>query len=692
MTIIFPPFASVGKADLSLRRGDLQPPDKPEPRGKVIGPQLVRFSGSDQPLKTKVLWFTPEGFAQQAGGLSDVSQDAPRELNELLQTQSIAVVTPKLLQTDAIAQQTDADKKPFEYAGVTLRLRDPFDPRKTDPVAVYQKIVKKPGYAQGIPVYALHSKYFSDFNNIYFKDPKEIDRILAHHDSGVRNNPENRNYAKEIVMLHFANASAYLSPLVGEPLSKSEERALEGKVEWHDKGKLHRLGPISTTISNDWGTAPTWLALKHRFPERYEAMSRGYYFHNEISAYIPLHVLKRAMDLEDAPIMWSPREMQKGAGPMCVALESGLGELRPNSGDFYFMDSNYHKSVMQRERYDNALFHRGRQRSMHHGVAPYFTPVENPYLRKLPEDPEDYGFASLNPKALDPKESLEERLKWMDEYKRANRVAGQKYLGLDVDPDAEPYIWVGRADFGQKGLEMVLENAEHILRKNPKAQLIFLCGPVDEKAKPFVDFMKQRYKGRVAIRETFSSHLTVVRALAASKWFMIPSIYEPFGIAQLQAMVLGTPPIATPVDGLKSTITDRSFHPIESVSEKDQYGRTGIFLRPFDPEIFQVIDYQQTIFDKKPGYRFDPSPNRAPLPENIRYTTACFKEAVNKSFRLPDEAVYEMGLNAIRYVREMHDWKRIVRQFYLPALANAENAAIVRRQKTASGEKLKATA
>ncbi|MFL6301697.1 MAG: glycosyltransferase family 4 protein [Terriglobales bacterium] len=51
-------------------------------------------------------------------------------------------------------------------------------------------------------------------------------------------------------------------------------------------------------------------------------------------------------------------------------------------------------------------------------------------------------------------------------------------------------------------------------------------------------------------------HATLFQAIAAADLFVFPSIHEPFGLAAAEAMALGTPVIASAVDGLPEFIED----------------------------------------------------------------------------------------------------------------------------------------
>jgi len=108
---------------------------------------------------------------------------------------------------------------------------------------------------------------------------------------------------------------------------------------------------------------------------------------------------------------------------------------------------------------------------------------------------------------------------------------------------------VGRLT-SQKGLDLVEHVLEEILQEN--LQLVVL-GTGDKKyANMFLDF-EAKYPGKLKAFITFDSALAK-RIYAGSDIFLMPSLFEPCGLAQMISLKYGTLPIVRETGGLKDTV------------------------------------------------------------------------------------------------------------------------------------------
>jgi starch synthase len=131
----------------------------------------------------------------------------------------------------------------------------------------------------------------------------------------------------------------------------------------------------------------------------------------------------------------------------------------------------------------------------------------------------------------------------------------------DVDP-AQPYvIFVGRITH-QKGLEHLLEAAPSI---DPRAQLVLCAGAPDTPE------IGERVRARIAeleraiwIEEMLPKP-EVIQLLTHATVFVCPSIYEPMGIVNLEAMACETAVVASRVGGIPEVVAD---------------GETGFLVEP----------------------------------------------------------------------------------------------------------------
>ncbi|WP_457628085.1 glycogen synthase [Oceanithermus sp.] len=135
------------------------------------------------------------------------------------------------------------------------------------------------------------------------------------------------------------------------------------------------------------------------------------------------------------------------------------------------------------------------------------------------------------------------------ERKRRNRVALLAVLRLD--PGLPAVGAVTRLTW-QKGFDLVLEVLPRILDLG--VNFVLLGTGEAELERGFAE-MARRYPRRVAFRAAFDE-VRAHRIYGGADYFLMPSRYEPCGLAQMIAMRYGTPPIARATGGLADTVED----------------------------------------------------------------------------------------------------------------------------------------
>jgi alpha-maltose-1-phosphate synthase len=162
---------------------------------------------------------------------------------------------------------------------------------------------------------------------------------------------------------------------------------------------------------------------------------------------------------------------------------------------------------------------------------------------------------------------------------------------LGIDPDRPAVVFVGRIT-RQKGLPYFLRAAEQL---PPEVQLVLCAGAPDTPAilaevTGLVDELRSKRSGVVWI-EQMLPRPELVAVLAAGTVFACPSIYEPLGIVNLEAMAVGLPVVGTATGGIPEVVDDGVtgwLVPIEQVQDG-----TGT---PLDPDRF-VSDLAATLND-----------------------------------------------------------------------------------------------
>jgi starch synthase len=127
---------------------------------------------------------------------------------------------------------------------------------------------------------------------------------------------------------------------------------------------------------------------------------------------------------------------------------------------------------------------------------------------------------------------------------------------LGVDPDLPTVVWVGRVT-PQKGVGHLLDMAARLA---PQTQFVFLAGAAD--TPEFGAEMRGRATAVAATHralhwiEGMLPKADVIQLLSHSTVFVCPSVYEPFGLVNLEAMACGLPVVATAVGGIPEIVED----------------------------------------------------------------------------------------------------------------------------------------
>jgi alpha-maltose-1-phosphate synthase len=154
-----------------------------------------------------------------------------------------------------------------------------------------------------------------------------------------------------------------------------------------------------------------------------------------------------------------------------------------------------------------------------------------------------------------------------DEYRPDPRTGILTRYG--VDPGRPYVIFVGRIT-RQKGVPVLLRAASALI---PEAQLVLLAGAADTpeqlaEVTELVDGLRATRSGVIWIPEMLPKP-EVIQLLTHATVFAIPSVYEPLGIVNLEAMACGTAVVGSRTGGIPEVVAD---------------GETGLLVPPGEPE------------------------------------------------------------------------------------------------------------
>jgi starch synthase len=160
-----------------------------------------------------------------------------------------------------------------------------------------------------------------------------------------------------------------------------------------------------------------------------------------------------------------------------------------------------------------------------------------------------------------------------------------------MDPDRRAVVFVGRIT-RQKGLPYLLRAARLL---PPDVQLVLCAGAPDTpeilaEVTAGVQLLQSERDGVVWL-DRLLSQTELSAVLTASTVFVCPSVYEPLGIVNLEAMACGLPVVGTATGGIPEVVDDGvtgRLVPIDQATDG-----TGT---PLDPDRF-VADLAATLVE-----------------------------------------------------------------------------------------------
>ena len=149
----------------------------------------------------------------------------------------------------------------------------------------------------------------------------------------------------------------------------------------------------------------------------------------------------------------------------------------------------------------------------------------------------------------------------VEKYRSRTPVDVRRKFGI-----TGPFIlFVGRIS-RQKGTDVLLKAAENL---NRDVTLVLAATSPDTEELLLEVTERVKSNPRVLWINEMVDEETLVSLYSEAEVFVCPSVYEPFGIINLEAMACGTPVVASGVGGILEVVLD---------------GETGILVPPSDPD------------------------------------------------------------------------------------------------------------
>jgi alpha-maltose-1-phosphate synthase len=161
---------------------------------------------------------------------------------------------------------------------------------------------------------------------------------------------------------------------------------------------------------------------------------------------------------------------------------------------------------------------------------------------------------------------------------------------LGVDPDRRSVVFVGRIT-RQKGLPHFLRAAAQL---DPEVQVVLCAGAPDTprimaEVRELVSSLRAARDGVVWIDQMLP-RTQVVALLSAATVFVCPSVYEPLGIVNLEAMACEAPVVATATGGIPEVVDDGVTGRLVPIEQADDGTGTPLDADRFVADLVRTLD------------------------------------------------------------------------------------------------------
>ncbi|MCK5387653.1 MAG: glycogen synthase GlgA [Candidatus Izimaplasma sp.] len=174
--------------------------------------------------------------------------------------------------------------------------------------------------------------------------------------------------------------------------------------------------------------------------------------------------------------------------------------------------------------------------------------------------------------------------------KKENKEALREFFNLERND--LPIISMVTRLTEAKGFELIKEIIEEYVSTN-KFQFVLL-GSGDAQIEEFYNYLKERYSNNVGVYIGYSEPLAR-KIYAGTDMFLMPSRFEPCGLAQLISLKYGSLPIVRKTGGLKDSI--------DSYNQFTNEG-TGFSFENYDSvDLADAIDTALEVYSNKPVWK-----------------------------------------------------------------------------------------
>jgi alpha-maltose-1-phosphate synthase len=220
----------------------------------------------------------------------------------------------------------------------------------------------------------------------------------------------------------------------------------------------------------------------------------------------------------------------------------------------------------------------------------------------------------------------------IEEYRPVSDKAALTAHG--INPEVPFILFVGRIS-RQKGIFYLLD-ALRYLTKNIQIVLVASDPDTEEFGTEMavkIEEIRARTSHTVVWINRFLPRSQIIPLYTNASLFVCPSIYEPFGLINIEAMACGIPVVASAVSGIVDVVVD---------------GQTGVLVP------------------------FEPTDSQNPAPRDPVAFSRSLAEVIDRLLGSPD-TIAEMGRKARQRVIDHYNWKRVAERtldFYQELVRN----------------------
>ncbi len=128
----------------------------------------------------------------------------------------------------------------------------------------------------------------------------------------------------------------------------------------------------------------------------------------------------------------------------------------------------------------------------------------------------------------------------------------EKQLGKYGLKDGIFYLFVGRLDASQKGVDLLLKAGEKFIKT--KESRMMIVGTGEKKLEIASKNFERRHPNNVRVINELLPMGETRDLFCSADFALVPSIFEPFGLVQLEAMCCGCVPIGSKTGGIRDTV------------------------------------------------------------------------------------------------------------------------------------------